>query len=91
MGKPGVLMSDLIDTLASVITSIVQHTGIREHEIIAIRIHPDLYFHLNRELAEHGMSILDSDIKKPKFMGIPIIMDMDVWITFENRPRIGWP
>ncbi len=88
MGKSGVLMVTLIDTLTSVITAIVQHTGIREHEVITIRMHPALYFHLNKELTEHGMSTLDSSIKK--FMGIPIIMDMDVWLTFENRPRIGW-
>ncbi len=95
MGKSGVLMSSdtpLTDILMSMITAIVQHTGIREREIIAIRMHPSLYFHLRRELGELGMgTILDVNVKEPQFMGIPIIQDVDVWLTFEHKPRIGWP
>lgn len=79
----------LTDTLISMIKAVVENTGIREQEIIAIRMHPDLYFQLNRELA--NTTIPDIDVKRARFMNIPIIMDMDVWIAFENRPRIGWP
>ncbi len=91
MGKSGVLMGTLLDTLISTIAAIVENTGIREQQIVAIRMHPDLYFHLNKEIGELGMgTILDINVKGAHLLGIPIIQDMDVWLTFESRPRIGW-
>lgn len=82
---------ELTDTLLSVIRNIIENTGIREKEIIAIRMHPSIFLQLNKEVADWlGFTELQS-IQHPTFAGIPIIMDPDIWLSFESRPRIGWP
>ncbi len=55
--------------------------------IVCIRVHPSVYASLVKEMRE-VMTVKDNE---PYLYDIHVVRDSDVWISLENRPRLGWP
>ncbi len=55
--------------------------------IVCIRIHPSLFATLVQEMGQW----MTTRGTKAFLYDIRLVVDPDVWISLENRPRLGWP